>query len=226
MKKENIIGIRETPNYGKVSIKEKINKRIRSLLINLISDTKFQFVTYFSFWHYKLNQNRFEDNFVKEHYLTLKPDYGAGIGHQLSNWNTGFYFSKYFNVKFAHMPFSSPIWEDVLGFGEDEVEANHIVKNSKFKKVRLPKFDSGNVRHLKLIKAIISSYKNEKILFLLELNQGYIKQCDTAHELSVKYFMAKSRIKDIIIFDESKFNIAIHIRRRMIIENDEVCFKK
>jgi hypothetical protein len=49
-----------------------------------------------------------------------------------------------------------------------------------------------------------------------------MEQCDTYQILSEKFFKAKARSNDKLIYSKDKFNIAIHIRRRMKVESDKV----
>ena len=207
-----------TPNYGKLTFKEKLTKRLRNELAGRIDKTFLQFKAYPCYWHYKFNKEKAASN--SEQFLTQKPDYGAGIGHQLANWNSGFYFANYFGLKFAHTPFSAPKWEDLLGFGEGEIWAQELIDSSDFKKVRLPRFDSNDSKQIQLTHDIIKSYAGEKVLFLFEMNQGYTNQFETAPLLSKKFFEAEARKNDQYIFDTNCFNIAIHIRQRMAIESD------
>lgn len=215
------IGKVQSPNYGKLSFKEKIKKKLRNRFVNLVDKTVLQFGSYSSFWHYKFFKSKIT-NVYTQHYLTQKPDYGAGIGHQLANWNTAFYFATYFSIKFAHTPFSSEKWESLLGFGENEVLAIDLINNKEFKKVRLPRFDSNSPSQIQLVKEIIYSYKTDKIIFIFEMNQGYMNQYEPYLSLSKKFFNANARMGEKLIFNPNSYNIAIHIRRRMKIESDEV----
>lgn len=213
-------GTAPTPNYGKSSFKEKFFRKLRSEFVTKINNTFFQFRAYPCYWHYLVTKgNRYKNN-NKEKFITQKPDYGAGIGHQLANWNSGLFFSQLFGLQFAHTPFSSKKWEVFLGFGELEVLAQDLIDSSQIKKVRLPIFDAENPNEVQLIKNIIDSYSDKKILFLLEINQGYTNQFETATLLSTKFFEAPERKNDQLIFDKQCLNIAIHIRRRMSIEDD------
>lgn len=226
MIKDQTKGTVALPNYGKLTFKERLIKRLRNSFAKSIDNTPLQFKAYLSYWHFYFSKKiksdtdseKGRDNF----YLTQKPDYGAGIGHQLANWNSGFYFAKTFNIKFAHTQFSSPKWESFLGFGGNEILSKDLIGSSEYKKIRLPRFDSNNPEHMELIQSIINSYADKKVLFMFEINQGYPAQCDTYKELSDKFFSANSRKDDNLIFKENSYNIAIHIRRRMKVESDDV----
>ncbi|WP_295674675.1 hypothetical protein [uncultured Mucilaginibacter sp.] len=212
------------PMYEKELKREKLKRKINSFILGKIAGTPLQFRLYRSYWHYKLNGNKKEINteFKSTHFLTQKPNYGAGIGHQLANWNSGLYFSNLFKVRFAHFPFSTAKWENFLGFGEGELLAPLFFKDKRFKVVRLPRFNSLKTDEINLIRDIINSYERPFLLFLLEIDQGYVSQCDTHQLLSDKFFKAKARKNDKLIFSPDKFNIAIHIRRRMNIGTDAI----
>jgi hypothetical protein len=213
------------PRYEKQPKWAKLKRKINSIIIGRINGTPLQFSLYKSYWHYRFSPktNEVQDAAIANtHYLTQVPNYGAGIGHQLANWNAGLYFADFYKIKFAHSPFSTAQWENFLGFGEGEVLASDLERDKKFIKVRLPRFDSLNLAQVALIGKIISSYKQPGVLFYLEMDQGYMRQWSTYHVLSDKFFRAAARKNDELIYDPDKFNIAIHIRRRMKIETEEV----
>ncbi|TWJ04616.1 hypothetical protein JN11_00333 [Mucilaginibacter frigoritolerans] len=212
-----------SPNYGKEAIVGKIKRRLNSIFVNKIANTSFQFKIYKSYWHYRLmakSKNEKDETVKKTQYITLRPNYGAGIGHQLANWNSGLYFSKYFGLNYAHSPFSTEKWEYFLGFGENEVHA-HELKKKHYRIVQLPRFDSENQDEIDLIDRIINSYDKENVLFCLEIDQGYMRQFDTYKSLSDKFFGAEARKNDKLIYDSDCLNIAVHIRRRMKIETED-----
>ena len=197
---------------------DKVKGRLNSIFLQKIQNTFLQFGAYKSYWNFVFNKNKAAvNNKSKTVYIAQKPNYGAGIGHQLANWNAGYYFATYYKKSFAHFPFSNNQWEKFLGFGENETSANNLIKDKTFKKVKLPRFDSDNEQHIKLIEQIINSYREEKLLFLFAMDQGYTRQCDTMHQLSTKFFNAAVRKDEHLFYDSSKFNIAIHIRRGDIV---------
>ncbi len=194
---------------------EKLKRKAAELFYNTINDTPFQFYAFKSYWHYLLagrsKKNAMLATRCTSHFIGEKPNYGAGIGHQMGNWNAGYYFSTYYGLTFAHFPFSSQKWEDLLGFGENEVKANTLLEDKSLKKIRLPRFDCN--KHLQLIENIINSYQHSPALFLLAHDQSYDRQCDTYLALSNKFFSASARQKDAVFYKAGAFNIAIHIRR-------------
>jgi hypothetical protein len=221
----NITTFVAAPNYGKESKWTKMKRRLNSIIVGKIEKTPLKFRWYKSYWHLKLSGNKTVvkvADIKQVQYLSQKPNYGAGIGHQLANWNAGLYFADLFNLKFAHYSFSTAKWENFLGFGEGEANAAELEKNKAYKKVRLPRFDSTDKNEIALIRDIINSYEQKNILFKLEADQGYMRQFDTFKILSNKFFNARARSNDKLIFSKDSFNIAIHIRRRMKIETTEV----
>ena len=210
------------PSYQAESKWIKLKRKINYLFVKTIAGTPFQFKVYPSYWHYKFNERiKCTPDVETTHFLYLKPNYGAGIGHQLANWNAGFYFAEFYGLRFAHYPFSNGKWETFLGFGENEVLVSELEKEN-FKTVILPKFNSENKEEVGLIGNIIHSYGKPNVLFSLEMDQGYMRQYDTAPILSQKFFAAAARITDSLFFKADSYNVAIHIRRRMAIETEEV----
>jgi hypothetical protein len=201
--------------YRNEPLFKKLRRRIHSFVVNKIANTPLQFKLYRSYWHRKRNTGALSSapGNEKHHYLTQVPNHGAGIGHQLANWNSGLYFANFYNLRFAHSQFSTERWENFFGFGEGEVKASDLMKDGKFKVIRLPRFNSLDSREMSLIGEIISSYQEPNILFLLELDQGYMTQCETFETLSHKFFKASARSSDKLIYAADKFNIAIHVRR-------------
>ena len=200
----------------------RFKRKLNSVFVNLIAGTPLQYRLYLSYWHYKLNNdNKTKDDVKKTHFIYLKPNYGAGIGHQLANWNAGLYFSGYYKLRFAHFPFSNDKWENFLGFGELEVLVSALNKKN-FKTVNLPKFDSENQHEIDLIGKIIDSYTRSNVLFSLAMDQGYMRQFETTPILSEKFFAAPARRQNKLLFKPDSYTIAIHIRRRMSIETEEI----
>jgi hypothetical protein len=197
---------------------EKAKRKITGLLVSKMYNTVFQFKIYPSYWHYRLTGNKSRPAAtIDTHYLFAKPNYGAGIGHQLANWNAGLYFAGLFGLQFVHFPFSSNLWESSLGLGEDLITVNEL-KKKKFKRIRLPKFDSKDPAQIALIKNIIESYRKENLMFSLEMDQGYWRQFETFPILREKFFKSRSRKNDHLMYSATSFNIAIHVRRGDITE--------
>lgn len=166
---------------------------------------------YRSYWHYLFNKNSDIINNSICYYSAI-PNPGAGIGHQMANWIAGLWYAKLFNLKFAHIPFSDPKWEFLLGFGENEVSVKEL-KCKGYKIRRLPLFKENNKNEVELNKSIINSYKNRKIVFIAEQDQFYRDQYGVLNELKYKFYSAKARECDKLIYSKNNYNIAIHVRR-------------
>jgi hypothetical protein len=195
---------------------QKFKRKIRAKFIASVKNTWFQFRAYPSYWHSVLYRTNLNTSVRPTHFLYIEPNPGAGIGHQLSNWNSALYFAGHFGLNFAHSPFSTPSWERFLGFGVGVVTAKQLITDG-YEKVQLPKFDSADSRQLRMIKAIIDSYSKQNVLFRLELDQGFLPQFPTAGILREKFFNAPSRANDKLIYSSADFNIAVHIRRGDIV---------
>ena len=190
----------------------KIRRKLRYILIAYSKNKSYFHTLYPSWWHMKIS-SMVKDGLETQSYMTAIPNPGAGIGHQLANWIAGLWFSKYFGLKYAHTKFTPDSWEHFLGFGEQLLHADYLIKNKGYKRVRLPMFDEDQPESLNLIRNIISSYSNKKIVFVLEQDQNYRDQFGVIDDIQNYFYSASSRCNDKLTYSESNFNIAIHIRR-------------
>ena len=180
---------------------------------------------YFKKYRSYRHKARFPGEDMNGLYLTEPVSYAAGIGHQLANWIAGYWFARYFGINYAYSPFTSSAvpykpnrWDRVLGFGEGEISAKRLIKDG-YKKVQLPYFDEENPEHIEIIKNIIQSYAGRKVVFFTEANQFYRDQYGVMDDISAKFFSAASRARDRLIYDPDDYNIAVHIRRTVIIDS-------
>ena len=210
------------PNYQTVRLWPRISRRLRGEFVTRIEGTPLQFGAYRSYW-----RSRWRCPVVgaadglENVFLCQLPDYGAGIGHQLANWNTAMYFAGRFGARFAHCPFSSPRWEEFLGLGLGEAWADDL-RSAGYRRVRLPRFDSANEEQVELVQGIVRSYAGTRSVLELESNQGYVAQHETWEILQRKYFAAPARMHDTLLYRPGDFNVNVHIRRRMKVEPDDV----
>lgn len=160
-----------------------------------------------------------------EFYIAARPNPGAGIGHQMGNWNAGYWYAKVFGLKFAHIPFSAakaPFkandWDAFLGFGKNEMLYSDLIK-SGYKVVKLPAFDEYNQDELEKIKLIMATYSktHKKIVFLLEQDQTYCDQFGVMDDIQLKFYSCDKRQKEKLRFSENEYNIVMHIRRGDIV---------
>jgi hypothetical protein len=188
----------------------KLRIKTWAIIVSKSRNKKYFPKIYKSFWYSSLIKSDHTQNIIN--YYNARPNLGAGIGHQMANWIAGYWFAKQFGLKYAHSPFSTPAWDSFLGFGENEITVDELIK-SGFKRIRLPLFDEFNVSELELQKKIIKSYYNRKVIFVAEQDQGYKDQFGIMKDLKEKFFNSKSRINDKLLFDPKFLNIAIHVRR-------------
>ena len=178
---------------------------------------------YVSYRHMKRKKHESQRN-MENFYLTARPNPGAGIGHQMANWIAGYWFAQLFELKFAHIPFSSikaPFvansWDSFLGFGNNEKQAKDLLEN-RWKSVVLPLFDEKNEMQVEQIRKIIHSYYGQKVVFVLEQDQFYFKQYDVAEDLKKKFYTVHNRDSEKLLYCNNEYNIAVHVRRGDIVQ--------
>lgn len=189
----------------------KIMQRLWQECVARTKTTTFYPFIYQSYWHLLIfpkigNVNK------EKNYFACRPNPGAGIGHQMANWIAGYWWARQFELKFAHISFSSHQWESFLGFGEDEVTVIELAKKG-YRKVKLPLFDELNQKDLYRTRQIIQSYSGKKVIFICEQDQGYIDQYGVMEDIQYKFYNASSRKLDKLVYSKDCYNIAIHVRR-------------
>lgn len=189
---------------------EKIEIRLRAKLVKYTRNHSCYPYIYRSFWHYLLHKNKTDKNTTC--YYAARPNPGAGIGHQMANWIAGLWYAKQFGLKFAHLPFSTPQWEEFLGFGIGEKSVRELKKQG-YKTRKLPLFSENSTTETELNRKIIQSYTGEKVVFIAEQDQFYRNQYGVMDKLKRKFYQAPVRKKDQLIYSTENFNIAIHVRR-------------
>lgn len=192
------------------NIFRKFKKRIWNILVSQLRYKRIYYKIYKSYWH-SIIFSRVSGH--EKNYYSAIPNPGAGIGHQIANWISGYYFAKLFNLNFAHIPFSSNKWEDFLGFGRNEITVTELIKNHYYKKIHLPLFHQGNDYEVKQIKKIINSYSNQKVIFIAGQDQPYAEQFGVMESIKLKFHSNLVRKKDQLSYSSDYFNIAMHVRR-------------
>lgn len=198
------------------SIYIRLKNKIWSIIVQKSRSKRIYFYLYRSYWN-SLFVGCFSCEVKRLSYLSARPNPGAGIGHQLANWISGYWWAKQFGLNFVHLPFTPDSWNSFLGLGESSPSVTDLCRNQGYKKVRLPLFDENNLNEIATIKKIIRSYENKKVVFICEQDQGYKAQIGVMEDIKYKFYNAKSRKNDIIKYDVQKFNIAVHIRRGDIV---------
>jgi hypothetical protein len=198
---------------------QKIKDRLWNFFVlSIISKTWFYFYFYKSYWHSILNSKIKINKINYKSYISTKVNPGAGIGHQLANYNSSIWYAKKFNLIHAHEVFPNKKWEKILGFNSSVICSKDIL-NKQYKKIELPIFKENNLTELSKIKKIIQSYRNQKVIFFLEQDQPYTKQYEISDYIKEKFFSSKQRKRDKIMYKHKDINIAVHIRLPMIIED-------
>jgi hypothetical protein len=193
----------------------KIKFKLWGTIVRYSRNKRFYPCLYRSYWHYKLYS---KGNSVNTScYYTARPNPGAGIGHQLANWIAGYRFAGQFGLQFAHLPFSSQRWENFLGFGEGEKKVNELKKEG-YKIRKLPLFNEYSQQEISLIRKIIQSYAGKKTVFLAEQDQFYHDQFGVMEDIKRKFNQAMAREKDKTVYNPAHFNIAVHVRRTVVID--------
>lgn len=189
-------------------------RAVRTVLITSVAGKSYYYKLYPSYRHslsYKTNHG------PENNYFAARPNPDAGIGHQMANWIAGYWYAQLFDLKFAHIPFSSSKWEHFLGLGEGEVRMDDLIHRQHYKKVRLPLFHASNAREMADIQRIIDSYSDQKVVFLCEQDQFYKEQYGLMDLLKQKFNAASARREDHLVYNPTEFNIAVHVRRGDIV---------
>jgi len=200
-------------------IQDKIYRKLHVWFWQKLHPGKWSRFLFRAYWRYLFTEKKAVGG--KENlYLTQLPNRGAGIGHQMGNWNSGYWFAKKFGVQYAYSSFGDPAWDRFLGFGEGETTAKELLRQG-YKKRKLPYFDEASEADMELIQAMIDAYRGKKIVFFLELDQFYGKQYGAMEHIKKKFYSALTRKEDRLIYEQNCLNIAVHIRRGDITKGQE-----
>lgn len=189
---------------------KKLSRKSWGILVSKTKYHKLYPYIYRSYWHFLTSKEKLTSEMSG--YYSARPNPDAGIGHQLANWIAGYWFANQFGLKFAHIPFSTKKWDDFLGFGENEEKVSDL-QNQGYKTILLPLFNEYNEREVKLIKSIINSYGNIKAIYIAEQDQFYQNQFGIINHIKQKFYDANDRKNNKLIYENTNFNIAIHLRR-------------
>lgn len=206
----------------------KLYHKARWYYVNELQDGKTKLYLYRSYRHYKKCAKLKETECIQ--YLTKIVNPTAGIGDQLANWITGYYYAKLFNLEYAYSPFYPSKWNDFFGFYEKEISERELIKNYGYRKVWLPFFGESSADEIELTKKIINSYRGKKVIFYIEISQVYGEQFGVIYDIRKKFNQSIARANDHLIFNIDCINIAVHVRRGDIslgqeIENTEMAMR-
>ncbi|MBQ8261301.1 MAG: hypothetical protein IJZ00_03345 [Lachnospiraceae bacterium] len=202
---------------NKARLSNKIYRKIHWLVFDKLKPGKWVRIFYKSYRHRKKGFPEGADR--RTVYITQIPNEGAGIGHQMANFNGGYHYSQLFNVPFAYPAFSDKKWEEFLGFGENEISVKELKKQG-YKIRKLPYFKETK-DDVAMVNRIIDSYAGQKIVLSVELDQFYKKQYDVIPYIKEKFENATARRNDKVLYNEEDLNVAIHIRRGDIVVGRE-----
>ena len=188
--------------------REKLIRKINGHFVRRIGPFPIYPYCYRAKWHALLHRKSkaVSSKGTNVTYFAARPNPGAGIGHQMANWNAGFHYAQHFGLQFAHVPFPDSEWERLLGFGIDEAQMETLLKEEGYRKVRLPQF-----KHPDEIAPIVASYAGQRVVLLAERDQGLKEQHLVAESIQRKYHRVNS-VTDLT-YPRDVLNIAIHVRR-------------
>ncbi|MDN0048995.1 hypothetical protein QVO10_06270 [Bacteroides gallinaceum] len=201
----------------------KVKERIWRYIVKLTIKTPFYHYIFKSYWHYIFHEGKANENFTptKEMYYGARPNRFAGIGHQMANWIDGYHWASLLGMKHMHMHFSNQKWEYFLDFGNGSTPIETLRKQ-KYKIRRLPFFSENNPTEIALVKKIMSTYVGEKVAFWPPQDHFYRDMYEVGKELRQRFDSSPARKDDHIEYDKNKFNIAIHVRRVVVIDGQVI----
>lgn len=147
-------------------------------------------------------------------YLAATAHRSAGIGHVLSEWNTGLLVARQLGLDFLHSSVNSP-WEEFLGFSRGFPDIREFWKKSGVEIIRLPLVDWKNADVAEVLRPAIANIRSPKpLLFMLFDGQNSYRQHTTGPELRKFYWSHPSRTGASILRESDAINVSVHIRRR------------
>lgn len=194
---------------NKARLSNKIYRKIHWIIFDKMKPGRWIYYFYPAYHHRKYKPKKGVDKNTV--YITQIPNEGAGIGHQIANFNGGYHYSEIFNIPFAYPGFHNKSWDEFLGFGENEISVKQLKKNGYIIR-KLPYFNESE-QSLALIRQIINSYAGKKVILSVELDQFYQNQYEVIPYIKRKFESATARKNDKMLYNENEINVALHIRR-------------
>lgn len=151
-------------------------------------------------------------------YIAQIPNQGAGIGHQMANYNCGLHLALKYGIGHAYVPFVDKDWDRFLGFGQNEPTIEDL-KRQGYKVKKLP---SISIMGHDMLDAIVAYYKQsgQKVILLTQIDEFYAKQYGVIPYIKRKFEGAEARKDDDKLLGEHAevlkgdfVNIAVHVRR-------------
>lgn len=127
-------------------------------------------------------------------YIAQIPNQGAGIGHQMANYNCGLHLALKYGVGHAYVPFVDKDWDRFLGFEQNEL----TVKDLKRQGYKVKKMPSISIMGHDMLDAIVAYYKQsgQKVILLTQIDEFYAKQYGVIPYIKRKFEEAEARKDD------------------------------
>ena len=127
-------------------------------------------------------------------YIAQIPNQGAGIGHQIANYNCGLHLALKYGIGHAYVPFVDKDWDRFLGFGQNE----STIKDLKRQGYKVKKLPSISIIGHDMLDAIVAYYKQsgEKVILLTQIDEFYAKQYGVIPYIKRKFEEAETRKDD------------------------------
>ena len=141
------------------------------------------------------------------------PHYRTGIGHILSEWNTGLLWSIKLGIPFVHCPLRPP-WNDFFGLaGFADYQSTRRIPGVRC--VKLPPIPrTQDPADSPLITSIINHYgKRGPTLFNLYYAQNSFRQDESSDILRSKYLLRRQSHPMPNVRREGLINVSVHVRR-------------
>ena len=141
------------------------------------------------------------------------PHYRTGIGHILTEWNTGLLWSMKLGIPFVHCPLRTP-WNDFFGLiGFSDYQSTRELSGVRC--VKLPPIPrTENPADSPLITNIINHYgERGPTLFNLYYGQNSFRHDESSDILRAKYFQRRQLDPVPSVRRNGLINVSVHVRR-------------
>ena len=195
--------------HGKIRFRKRLVRRFRSTVVGWMRKCNLHPVLYTSWWHMLFSSAR--KHHTETNYLTARPNPLESIAHQVRNWASGLYYANEFGLRFAHTRFPDVSWDAFLSLGEKEPSSNQLRTKEGYRKVRLPWFNYDNKSSQKLVRKIIASYADKKVVFVLENDQPCPFCPNLIDEIRVRFNTGLARKDEKLIFEPDSMSVVLFI---------------
>lgn len=155
-----------------------------------------------------------DDTVHHELFVAAAANSVAGIGHTLSEYNTGCVVAELLDVEFVHIPLQEP-WETFLNFGVRRKNISEVLALAP-RILHLPlmskRTDEWDLTAFK--NKCITLCKDKPVLIILGDGQNSYRQAFTSVSLRNRYWSASNVSSRLDLRRPDKINVAVHVRRR------------